>query len=174
MAVAARTALADVVHAGLSAAQIAFATPLPAEAMAILAARARTETLATNRLGSWTYTHLATLRVLPPKQRLPWLRQLLFPDLAHLRVRYGADGAGQGLAADVALLAKSRDNADRRAESTEARHAALVAKVEALADEWERNYASMLVGGFSGCSIGADTAAKRLRALLSDDAGMSA
>ena len=95
VAVAARTALADVVHAGLSAAQIAFATPLPAEAMAILAARARTETLATNRLGSWTYTHLATLRVLPPKQRLPWLRQLLFPDLAHLRVRYGADGAGR-------------------------------------------------------------------------------
>ena len=95
VAVAARTALADVVHAGLSAAQIAFATPLPAEAMAILDARARTETLVTNRLCSWTYTHLATLRVLPPKQRLPWLRQLLFPDLAHLRVRYGADGAGR-------------------------------------------------------------------------------
>lgn len=50
--------------------------------------------------------------------------------------------------------------------------AALVAKVEALANEWERNYANMLIGGFSGCSIGADTAAKRLRALLLDtDAG---
>lgn len=61
-----------------------------------------------------------------------------------------------------------------RIEQAEARYDALVAKVEALADEWERNYASMLVGGFSGCSIGADTAAKRLRALLSDDAGMSA
>lgn len=60
-----------------------------------------------------------------------------------------------------------------RAEKAEAEVAALceaVARVEALADEWERNYASMLIAGFSGASVGADTAAKRIRAALAQPA----
>lgn len=44
--------------------------------------------------------------------------------------------------------------------------AARLAPIRALADEWERNYSHMLIAGFSGCSIGADSAAKRLRAAL--------
>jgi hypothetical protein len=55
-----------------------------------------------------------------------------------------------------------------QAERDAAREA--LARVEALADEWERNYASLLAGGFSGCSIGADSAAKRIRAALAQPA----
>ena len=46
----------------------------------------------------------------------------------------------------------------------------MLARAEALADEWERNYASMLIAGFSGASVGADTAAKRIRAALAQPA----
>ena len=89
-----RAGLADVVCAGLRASQAAFATALPAQVMARLDGQARREPVRSGRLGSWTYVQTATLRVLPRGQRLRWLRQLLVPDLAHLQVRYGADGAG--------------------------------------------------------------------------------
>ena len=94
LAAAGRAGLADVVCAGLRASQAAFATALPAQVMARLDGQARREPVRSGRLGSWTYVQTATLRVLPRGQRLRWLRQLLVPDLAHLQVRYGADGAG--------------------------------------------------------------------------------
>ena len=52
------------------------------------------------------------------------------------------------------------------AERIEEHIADRLSPIRALADEWERNYSNMLIAGFSGCSIGADTAAKLLRAVL--------
>lgn len=94
-AIATRIAIAGVVHDGLIATQAAFATVLPAGTLASLAAAARNEPIRMERLGSWTHVQWATLVALPRGRRLRWLRQLLFPDIAHLRVRYGTDGAGQ-------------------------------------------------------------------------------
>ena len=96
VAMAARTAMADAVLAGLRASHEAFATPVSPEVMATLAAHARTESVRTECLSSWTYYQWSTFTTLPWRRRLRWLRQLLFPDMAHLRVRYGADGAGWG------------------------------------------------------------------------------
>ena len=59
-----------------------------------LAEQSRHESLRCGRLGSWTYLQWATLRVLPDtRSRARWLRQLLLPDMRHLRERYGSDGA---------------------------------------------------------------------------------
>ena len=66
-------------------------------------------------------------------------------------------------------IAKKNARAEKAEAERDAAREAL-ARVEALADEWERNHASMLVGGFSGCSIGADSAAKRIRAALAQPA----
>ena len=58
--------------------------------------RAR-ETMDSTRLGNWAYWQWATWRRLPDlPTRLRWLGQLVFPDIAHLQLRYGEDGAGRG------------------------------------------------------------------------------
>lgn len=91
--VASRTRLADATHDGLQASQGVFGTSVPVEVLQMLATAARTECVATRRLGSWTYYQRQTWRVLPDTPaRIRWLRQLLFPDMAHLRMRYGEGG----------------------------------------------------------------------------------
>lgn len=93
--VASGAALADCCAEGLRASHAAFATEIPGWTMQALAEAAAREPVRTHRLGSWGYRQLATLRRLPSLAlRMRWLRQMAFPDLAHLRVRYGADGAG--------------------------------------------------------------------------------
>ena len=72
-----------------------FATVVPAGILESLEQAARNEPVSTARLASWGYLQRSTWRRLPNlRVRMRWLRQLLVPDLAHLRVRYGADGAG--------------------------------------------------------------------------------
>ena len=92
---AADSRLADVAHAALRSSQATFATDVDASVLAVLAAHAENERVRSDRLGSWLYLQVATLRVLPPSDRARWLRQLLFPDFNHLRRRYVADGAGR-------------------------------------------------------------------------------
>ena len=88
-------ALADSCLSALQASRRLFATPVPAAVMDALAMAAAGEAVHTNRLGHWSYFQLACWRRLPGLRiRLRWLRQLLFPDMAHLRARYGCDGAG--------------------------------------------------------------------------------
>ena len=94
-ATAARTAMADPVLAGLQASRTAFGTEVPVDVTTTLAAHARMESVRTDRLSSWTYYQWSTFMALPRRLRLRWLRQLLFPDMGHLRARYGADGGGR-------------------------------------------------------------------------------
>ena len=94
-ATAARTAMADPVLAGLQASRTAFGTEAPVDVTTALAAHARMESVRTDRLSSWTYYQWSTFMALPRRLRLRWLRQLLFPDMGHLRARYGADGGGR-------------------------------------------------------------------------------
>lgn len=87
--------IADPCLEALRASARVFATPLPGEITLTLSQAAVRESVRTERLGSWTYLQVATWRRLPGmRARFRWLRQLVIPDLAHLRVRYGRDGAG--------------------------------------------------------------------------------
>ena len=87
--------LGAVVLDALQASNRLFGTALDAAVLHALQAQAAREWLCIPRLHSWAYWQYATWRVLPDaRTRLRWLRQLLLPDMAHLRVRYGADGAG--------------------------------------------------------------------------------
>ena len=80
----------------LEASRAWFATPLPAAALEALSGAAESELLRCERLRSWGYFQGACWRALPDTAaRLRWLRQVVLPDMAHLRVRYGGDGAGQ-------------------------------------------------------------------------------
>ena len=89
--------LADACESAVTACQRLFATPVPAETLAAFAASSAGESIRTSRLGRWSYFQWACWQRLPDlRTRLRWLRQLLFPELAHLRVRYGDDGAGRG------------------------------------------------------------------------------
>ena len=87
--------LADATRSGLEASASVFGTHVPEGVMDRLRTHARQEIVAVEQLRSWGYFQWATWQVLPDTTvRLRWLRQLLFPDFAHLRERYGADGAG--------------------------------------------------------------------------------
>lgn len=86
--------LAGACRDALKTSSEAFHTVLPEPVMEALLTHARHERLQCNRLGSWGYLQWSTLLALPGwRARARWLRQLLFPDMAHLRVRYGVDGA---------------------------------------------------------------------------------
>lgn len=88
--------LADACGSALRACRRVFATPVDDALLAAFDALAAAEPIRTERLRRWTYFQWACWQRLPDlRTRLRWLRQLLFPDLAHLRVRYGADGAGR-------------------------------------------------------------------------------
>lgn len=87
--------LADTVLDGLHASHRAFGTPLPPDVTQALESHASGEWMRSDRLGNWLYWQYATLRSLPDwATRVRWMRQLLIPDMPHLRIRYGTDGAG--------------------------------------------------------------------------------
>jgi hypothetical protein len=87
--------LADPLLSALAASSRLLGTEVPPPVMAALRTAAAGEDICSERLGSWSYFQWSCWRRLPGlRMRLRWLRQLLFPDMAHLRVRYGADGAG--------------------------------------------------------------------------------
>ena len=87
--------LADACLDGLQATAEVFETCLPPDVLELLTIAARSEAIRSRRLGQWSYFQRATWRALPDlRSRLRWLRQLLIPDMAHLRMRYGSDGAG--------------------------------------------------------------------------------
>jgi hypothetical protein len=87
--------LGDATLAGLQAVQRVFGTALPHEVGQALEQAASRESIRTQRLADWGYFQRSCWHRLPGlRTRLRWLRQLAVPDLAHMRVRYGADGAG--------------------------------------------------------------------------------
>lgn len=86
--------LASACRSGLEATASTFRTDVPAGVMHTLVDRSASERVRSERLGNWTYLQWSTLRTLPDwKTRARWLRQLLLPNMDHLRVRYGGDGA---------------------------------------------------------------------------------
>lgn len=86
--------LADPLAYALRASQVTFGTPLSAAMLAALEAAARSERVRSSQLHRWSRYQLACWRRWPAlRTRVRWLRQLLFPDMAHLRVRYGSEGA---------------------------------------------------------------------------------
>ena len=92
--VAQEAQLADPCAYALRACQEVFGTPVSDGVLQTLEAATGAEGIRTARLGRWGYFQWACWQRLPHlSKRLRWLRQMLFPDLAHLRVRYGADGA---------------------------------------------------------------------------------
>ena len=88
--------LADVLLQALRASRQAFATPLPPKQVDRLESAAAREPLQCARLSRWTYFQWHALRELPTRRlKSRWLRQMLIGDSAHLRERYGQDGAGE-------------------------------------------------------------------------------
>lgn len=87
--------LADASVFALQECRTVFATQVADSVMADFEAAAALEPVRSARLRHWGYFQWACWQRLPTlRARVAWLRQLLFPDMAHLRVRYGADGAG--------------------------------------------------------------------------------
>jgi len=102
--------VADACLDALRACGDAFGTPVPPDVDAHLAAAAAREAVRTKRLTRWWYWQRKTWACLPTlRLRLRWLRQLMLPDVSHLRVRYGGDGAG-----DATLLARRMRDGVRR------------------------------------------------------------
>lgn len=94
-ALAIERGLADTCRLTLERVQAVLGTSIPAELVRKLAQAAAREPVQCRRLGSWYYRQWSDWRTLPNlSQRMRWVRQLLFPDIAHLQVRYGADGVG--------------------------------------------------------------------------------
>lgn len=94
-ALAGSRGLATVCHDGLVSSSRWLGTRVPPEVIETLRAQAATEPLTSAQLRRWGGFQWATWRALRGhRQRLRWLRQLLLPDMAHLRFRYGADNAG--------------------------------------------------------------------------------
>lgn len=90
--------LAGASHDALDATMSAFHTQVPAGMMRTLAMKAQTEPMQCDRLGSWAYMQWATFRILPGwRTRARWLRQLLIPDMRHLRERYGDEDASDAI-----------------------------------------------------------------------------
>lgn len=84
--------LAGTCQQALLATQARLGTALPNGLMESLARQALDEPLRCEHLGAWYYRQRAEWKALPKlHQRLRWARQVLFPDLAHLRMRYGGD-----------------------------------------------------------------------------------
>jgi hypothetical protein len=87
-------------HDGLAATARLLSTVVPTQAMDALADAATGESIRSARLGEWWYVQRCNWQALPgTRSKLRWLRQSVMPDAAHLRVRYGADGAGWGVVA---------------------------------------------------------------------------
>lgn len=94
LAAAREAQLADPCAYALRACARTFGTQVEDAVLVALDAAARSERVCTARLHRWGYVQWASWRRLPDlATRLRWLRQLLFPDMAHLRERYGADSA---------------------------------------------------------------------------------
>lgn len=87
---------ADATVSALEAVAAHFGTVVEAATLDRLRTAAAREKVGTRRLRRWSYFQWASWRRLGPVRGLRWVRQLLFPDFAHLRVRYGSDGAGRG------------------------------------------------------------------------------
>ncbi len=96
IAVAIRARLADPLLGALLACGMRFGATIDELGLARLRDAAACEPLQSERLRSWSYFQQATLRTLTGVQKLRWMRQVLFPNAAHMKVRYGLDGAGQG------------------------------------------------------------------------------
>ena len=92
MAVEAR--VAEPVLDALDTCNRIFSTPMDPTCVSDLRGATLHEPLRSSRLRSWTYFQRATLRTLRGTRKLRWLRQLAIPNFAHMRVRYGTDGAG--------------------------------------------------------------------------------
>ncbi len=74
-----------------------FGSEIPDDVRIALSGQARSERLRPALLRHWWYFQYATMCELPTwRMRGRWLRQMLIGDRAHLRERYGADGAGDG------------------------------------------------------------------------------
>lgn len=101
--------LADAMLSGLDAANDTFQTPMETHLLHTLRDAASLEPLRTHRLRSWAYFQRETLRTLRGGRKLSWLRQVALPDIEHLRVRYGGDGASDGV-----LVARRLRDAWRR------------------------------------------------------------
>ena len=87
--------LADPLTYALRASSDAFGTPVDGALLARLDGAAGGEAVRSAQLHRWSRYQLACWQRWPSlHMRLRWLRQLLFPDMAHLRVRYAVDGAG--------------------------------------------------------------------------------
>ena len=97
--------LAVVVLDGLRAAERAFGTALPESAISSLKVGATSEPLRFRHLSNWLYFQWAAGRELPTwQQRFRWVRQVLFPEWAHLRERYGDDGANSVVVAGRRII----------------------------------------------------------------------
>jgi len=93
---AANAQLADACAYALRSSCSVLGTAVSGSILDRLDAAARAEKIDTARLGHWRYFQWACWQRWPDlRTRLRWLRQLLFPDMAHLRRRYGADGAAR-------------------------------------------------------------------------------
>ena len=95
VALAIEARLAEPVLDALLATAPRFGTRLDASCIESLRTAAVGEPLRSSRLRSWSYFQRSTLRTLTGAHKLRWLRQMLFPDFAHLQARYGVDGAGR-------------------------------------------------------------------------------
>lgn len=94
LAAAREAQLADSCAYALRACQRAFGTTVEVKILAVLDAAAKSERVRTARLYRWSYFQWACWQRWPDfRTRLRWFKQLLLPDKAHLRARYGADGA---------------------------------------------------------------------------------
>lgn len=91
---AAMAGLAGVCLHGLEASRRLYGTAIPRKAHQRLQQASAGEALQPARFTDWRYLQRQAWRHLPPRKRARWLRQLLLPDMAHLRERYGRDGAG--------------------------------------------------------------------------------
>ena len=87
---------ADATVSALEAVAARFGTVVEAATLDRLRTAAACRPFRGRRLRRWSYFQWASWRRLGPVRGLRWVRQLLFPDFAHLRVRYGSDGAGRG------------------------------------------------------------------------------
>lgn len=95
VALAIERGLADTCRMAIERLQAVLGSPVPTDVVRDLERAATREPVRCRRLDAWHYRQWSDWRTLPTlEQRLRWARQLLFPDMAHLYVRYGNDGAG--------------------------------------------------------------------------------
>lgn len=90
--IAAGQKLAGVCLDGLRQAQRTFATPLPAGLRDDLARAARSEAFDAGRARTRWYQEWHNLRAQPPRRKLAFAREKLFPSRAYMREQYPVDG----------------------------------------------------------------------------------